>query len=170
MNLEFRVLRPDSGVGWLELHGKAYTQRSGSSARLVAVVKDVTERKLLDDRLRQANVAYETTIDSIFILDVNRRIISANPAFATLTGYEIDEVLNRDPDEFLHARGHSDHFYAQLEALSEARWQGEIDCRRKSARGRSTESGRRGHSLRRRRFRYYRDAQGRAAAQTSGSP
>ena len=132
LNLVFRYMRTDSDVGWLELHGKAYTQRSGSAARLVAVVKDITERKLKDEQLRQANVAYETTIDGIFILDVNHRIISANPAFATLTGYEIDEVLDRNPDEFLHARRHSDHFYTQLEVTAEGRWQGEIACRRKS--------------------------------------
>lgn len=131
LNLVFRYLRPNGTVGWLELHGKACTQRSGSSARLVAVVKDITERTLLDEQLRQANVAYETTIDALFILDINHRIISANPAFATLTGYGIDEVLDRNPDEFLHARRHSDHFYTQLEVISDGRWQGEIACRRK---------------------------------------
>jgi len=131
LNLVFRYMRTDSDVGWLEIHGKAYTQRSGSAAHLVAVVKYITERKLKDEQLRQANVAYETTIDGIFILDVNHRIISANPAFATLTGYEIDEVLDRNPDEFLHARRHSDHFYTQLEVTADGRWQGEIACRRK---------------------------------------
>jgi diguanylate cyclase (GGDEF)-like protein/PAS domain S-box-containing protein len=132
LNLVFRYLRSTGQAGWLEAHAQVYSGTVGTAARLVGVVKDITERKQMEEQLRQAEVVFETTAEGIFIMDEAQRIASVNPAFTAITGYRPEEALGQDPDELLHARRHSDQFYPQLEATLQGQWQGETYCRRKN--------------------------------------
>lgn len=116
LNLVFRYLRSTGQAGWLEAHAQVYSGTVGTAACLVGVVKDITERKQMEEQLRQTEVVFETTAEGIFIMDEAQRIASVNPAFTAITGYRPEEALGQDPDELLHARRHSDQFYPQLEA------------------------------------------------------
>lgn len=127
----FRYLRPGDTPGWIEAYARAYRAAPHAPARVVGVVKDITERRLIEERLRQAGVVLETTGEAIFIMDAARRIISANPAFTEFTGYGSEEAIGADPDVLLHARPHSDQFYLGLPSIPGGRWQGETNCRRK---------------------------------------
>jgi diguanylate cyclase (GGDEF)-like protein/PAS domain S-box-containing protein len=129
VNLVFRCQRPSSAVGWIEAHAKAYRATPSASARVVGVLKDITDRRQTEERLRQAGVILETTAEGIFIMDRDRHIVSVNPAFIAITGYRAEQVLGCDPDVLLHVRRHSDQFYPRLESTAEGRWQGDIDCR-----------------------------------------
>jgi PAS domain S-box-containing protein len=115
LNLVFRYLRPNGQEGWIEAHAQIYSGTVGAAARLVGVVKDITERKQMEEQLEQAKVVFETTAEGIFIMDEAQRIASVNLAFTGITGYRPEEVLGQDPNELLHARRHSDQFYPRLE-------------------------------------------------------
>ena len=82
--------------------------------RLVGTVQDITERRRMEVRLRQAAVVFETTAEGIFILDAGRHIISVNPACCDLTDYTAEEILGGDPEVLLHGRPHSVEFYPRL--------------------------------------------------------
>ncbi len=132
LNLVFRYLRPNGQAGWMEAHAKVYSGTVGAAARFVGVVKDITERKQMEEQLEQAKVVFETTAEGIFIMDEAQRIASVNLAFTGITGYRPEEVLGQDPNELLHARRHSDQFYPRLETTLRGQWQGETYCRRKN--------------------------------------
>ena len=132
VNGTFRSIRPGGGIGWIEVYAKGYPGADRVSCRLVGVFKDITERRRREEQLRQAAVIYETATEGIAILDVTRRVVSINPAFTVLTGHTLEEVFGQDPERFLHARPHSNHFYSQLEGTAEEQRQGEIQCRRKN--------------------------------------
>ncbi|MEC5400016.1 two-component system response regulator [Uliginosibacterium sp. H1] len=116
---------------WAELHARVFDEPAGAR-RVVGVIRDVTERRLHEEQLRQASVVFQTTAEGILVLDESRRIVSANPAFCRLTGYDIEEVRGLDPDTFLHARRHSDQFYPRLLETERGYWHGEIACLRKN--------------------------------------
>ncbi|WP_148715974.1 two-component system response regulator [Chitinolyticbacter meiyuanensis] len=120
--------RPDGTPLWLDLHAKFHHNDGGP--RVIGVVRDVTERRLNEERLRQAAVVFQSTPQCIIVTDAARRVISVNPAFSELTGHSVDSVLGADPDEFLHLRRHSDQFYPRLLANPDGYWHGEIACRR----------------------------------------
>ncbi len=126
-----RMRREDGIFIWVEVHAKSFRTLPDEGCRLVGVLCDVTERREMEEKLRQASVVFRTTAEGIAIMDATRGIISVNPAFCSLTGYSAAEVIGRNPDEFLHARRHSDSFYARLEASEQGYWNGEISCRQK---------------------------------------
>ncbi|MBK1734710.1 diguanylate cyclase [Halorhodospira abdelmalekii] len=102
--------------------------------RMVAVyLRDVTERKRAEERLRQSAAVFESTSEGVFIADSRGRIVDVNRAFSVITGYERSEVIGRSP-RFLQSGRHPPSFYRELwrRLENEGRWQGEIWNRRKS--------------------------------------
>jgi diguanylate cyclase (GGDEF)-like protein/PAS domain S-box-containing protein len=132
IDTQVRLRNGNESYRWVELHAKTFPQASGDGVRVIGVASDVTEQHELLDRLRNTQAAIDAVGDGIVILDSQRKIQSVNHAFGTLTGYTADEVLGRDPDDFLHARRHSDQFYPRIDRLAGGRWKGEIACRRKN--------------------------------------
>lgn len=129
VNQQFPYLRPEGGTGWLQLH--AAVCQGNDAVRLTGVIQDITERHRLEDEMRQSAAVFETLSEGLFTLDANGLLTSANPAFERLTGYNLDETLGRDPEDFLHARRHSDQFYTHLVERHDGQWQGETQCKRK---------------------------------------
>jgi diguanylate cyclase (GGDEF)-like protein/PAS domain S-box-containing protein len=128
-HVTIRLRREDGRYIWAEVHAKSF--RNGKRERLIGVICDVTQRREMENKLRQASVVFKTTAEGIAIMDSERRILSINPAFTMLTGFTACEVVGRDPDDILHARRHADPFYARLELEPNGYWNGETVCRRK---------------------------------------
>lgn len=129
----FRFRRGEGEHRWVELHARAYPEDGGEVTRLIGVIRDVTERRTLEDRLQQAGVVFETTAEAILITGTDQRIQSVNPAFTSLTGYAADEVVGKTIEQVVHARRHSNGFYTRLARTTDGHWQGEITVRRKDA-------------------------------------
>ncbi len=106
---------------------------SGSALGFLCVIRDVTEPKRLEHKLRQAAAVFENTTEGVVLTDANGRIISVNQAFAGITGYELDEVIGNTPRIWKSNR-HDESFYQSLWAsLQETgQWRGEIWNRRKN--------------------------------------
>ena len=103
----------------------------------------VIKRALRDSQARaqylkmekQANIqttALEAAANGIIITDKNGRILFANQAFCTLTGYSAEEVYGRTTS-FLKSGRHDDLFFSALwRTINAGRiWRGEITNRRK---------------------------------------
>jgi PAS domain S-box-containing protein len=53
--LEFRILRPDGGIRWVESFGAVLRDELGRPRRVVGMATDITERKQKERALREAN-------------------------------------------------------------------------------------------------------------------
>jgi diguanylate cyclase (GGDEF)-like protein/PAS domain S-box-containing protein len=100
--------------------------------RIFVFIEDITERVVQENRLALAVRVYETMEQAVMVTDAENRIISINPAFTRITGYDLSEVLGQNPSIFSSGR-HNEVFYAamwhSLETLGQ--WEGEIWDRRK---------------------------------------
>jgi PAS domain S-box-containing protein len=49
--VQYRVIRPDGSIIWVEKHGRALFDRNGEMQRMIGMVVDITERKLAEEAL-----------------------------------------------------------------------------------------------------------------------
>jgi len=104
----------------------------GGEQRILAVVRDISERKHVDAELRIAAIAFESQ-DGIVVTNADNIILRVNRAFTGITGYTAEEVVGHTPSIFKSGR-HDAAFYAAMweNILHDGSWHGEIWNRRKS--------------------------------------
>ncbi|MCB1738530.1 MAG: diguanylate cyclase, partial [Gammaproteobacteria bacterium] len=90
-------------------------------------------RKEHEDRLRQAAAVLNSTHEGVIVTSLDGRIVVANPAFTTITGYSQAEMIGKTP-AVLRSGIHDDAFYKELwqNIESQGFWQSEIWNRNKS--------------------------------------
>lgn len=71
----------------------------GHPMSIGAIGRDITERKILEDALRESEREFEalfsSSLDNITLVDLDGHVIAWNPAAEKLTGYKEDEVLGK---------------------------------------------------------------------------
>ncbi len=115
---------------WVEVHLRyAYI---GQDARIIAVVRDISERKQAETEQRLAATSFET-INSILITDRHGTILRVNRAFCEMTGYSAREVVGQNP-RLLHSGRQDSAFYREMWQIlhDKGQWRGEIWNRRKN--------------------------------------
>lgn len=83
--------------------------------------------------MKLAALVYQRSSEAMMVTDANKCIISVNPAFTDVTGYQPDEVIGKNP-KILSAGLNSKEFYRTMwQSISTTgKWQGEIQNRRKN--------------------------------------
>ncbi|WP_180126683.1 PAS domain S-box protein [Rhodoferax sp. BLA1] len=116
---------------WRESSAKYQYDEAGRLLRTCFVVRDITQRRQVEEVLRIAAAAFET-MDAILITDTRSVIRMVNPAFTKSTGYTADEAVGQTP-RFLRSGRHNDDYFHQLwdTVCGTGRWQGEIWDRHK---------------------------------------
>jgi PAS domain S-box-containing protein len=109
----FHKLRKDGTLLYVEARGTAFTYKG--QPHILAVVRDITERKEAEAQLREKEEQYrsifEATMDGLVITDLRTgRLIAVNPAFAQMHGYTVEELLKLHPTQFIHPDDHSKFF------------------------------------------------------------
>ena len=61
---------------------------------VMGVVRDITERKQAESRLRLLSSAVEQSTEGLAVADMEGRLLFVNPAFARMHGYEPDELVD----------------------------------------------------------------------------
>ena len=114
---EYRVVRPDGEVRWVEARGMAIAGADGRPSRTIGTVRDITRRKRAQQQLEELNRSLESKVaertrernamwrlsrDLMLVLDTRLRIVAINPIVAELTGYSPDEVIGQPLARFIH--------------------------------------------------------------------
>ncbi|GAA0593063.1 PAS domain S-box protein [Caenispirillum bisanense] len=128
---EARLVRADGSRAVVNLHTTLITAPDG--ARLhIATIKDITERKRIEDELRTLSSALDQSAAAVVITDARGIIEYVNDRFTKLTGWDADEVKGR-PAEILADPDGGPEADAMAKAMSQGRpWKGEARGRRKT--------------------------------------
>lgn len=123
---------PNGRVSWVTTTKLPLRDLDGAIIGTFGVSRDITARKLAEDRLRKLTRAVDQCPVSIVITDAAGIIEYANPYFAKTTGYSLSEVVGQNP-RVLKSGLHSAEFYREMWATlaAGAEWTGELQNRRK---------------------------------------
>lgn len=114
---------------WFELGLSPLRNKDKSIIGRLITFRDITEKRQVDERIRQLSRAVEASPASIVITDVDARIQYVNPKFTKVSGYTLEEVKDT---KFLKTDQTLPEEHRQLwETVTAGReWHGEF-CNRK---------------------------------------
>ncbi|MDR7152814.1 PAS domain S-box-containing protein [Hydrogenophaga palleronii] len=120
--------RRDGSVFWAEV-----STRQVDARRFVSVLRDVTERRAQDQKLRLLSMAMEQCAESVHITDLDARLQYVNAAGLANSGYELHEMLGQNPSMLNSGRTPADSYRAMWDHLLEGKpWRGRFFNRRKN--------------------------------------
>ena len=93
---EYRVMRPDDQVQWVNVRGRTITDARGRAVRMIGVVLDVTDRQAAFAALAESEGRFRLIADSapalIWMTDAQGRIVFVNRHYETLFGRPAEEM------------------------------------------------------------------------------
>ncbi|MWV40020.1 PAS domain S-box protein [Natrialba sp. INN-245] len=115
----------DGKTFWADIRLKPVT--IDGQQRVVALIRDITEKKHREQELEAFREAVEHAGHAIYITDMDGEIQYVNPAFEEATGYSVDEAIGNTP-KLLKSGEHDTEFYEELweTILDGDVWQSEL--------------------------------------------
>ena len=93
--VELTYRKKDGSLFQAEIHSQ-YFKDNGSSG-VIGLLRDISERKLIENQLVKLSTAVEQSPAVVLITDAHGTIEYVNPMFTELTGYSIEEAKGRNP-------------------------------------------------------------------------
>lgn len=95
--LEIQHYDANKNIKWVAINAKFLRDENGNPFGVQGVTTDITERKLVDGELKRSedekSKILSATLSGLFIYDIiNRKFEYTNPAYTTITGWNIDEL------------------------------------------------------------------------------
>ena len=112
--MQYRVIRPNGQIRWIEATGRAYfreIQGVRKAVRFIGTTLDVTERKQAEETTGRLAAIVESSEDAIIAKTLDGTILSWNHGAEKLYGYSAQEAVGKSilmlvspeqPDELLH--------------------------------------------------------------------
>lgn len=104
----------------------------GNDSAFMSWVRDITEKKQMEDLMQKLSTAISQNPASIIITDLDGKIEYVNPQFTKLTGYSFNELEGKTL-RILNSKYHPQDFYEKIwkTILSGKAWKGETYNKRK---------------------------------------
>jgi len=109
VNSQYRIIRKDSSVRWVEKKITPILDEAGKLVRYDGVIRDITRRKEVDERYRKSEEMYrqivETAQEGIWTIDENEKTSFANKKMADMLGYTLAEMIGKELYDFMDEAG-----------------------------------------------------------------
>ncbi len=139
--LEFqcRLRHADGHYVEAETSARFVPNEYGEFIATVLVIRDITERKQLENALQYSEERFrsitENVADLIVLTDGNRRISFASPSYKTILGYEVEKLQNTPIFDLVHPNDADHIMNVTLAARSNGQQNFEIEHRLRHADG-----------------------------------
>jgi diguanylate cyclase (GGDEF)-like protein/PAS domain S-box-containing protein len=132
-SVEKRYIRKDGQVVWVLLSVSPLWRPGQEQQACLAIVRDISKRKKVEEDLVFASKVFEHSIEGIVVTDSAGTILQVNSAFSMVTGYSAAEAVGQNP-RILKSNRHTPAFYEEMwrRLMEEGQWTGEIWNRRKN--------------------------------------
>jgi PAS domain S-box-containing protein len=103
--VQYRLLRPDGNVLWLERRARAFYDDEGKLQHIVGVVADITDRKQAEHKLRESEDRLAgivgSAMDAIIAVDEEQQVVLFNAAAEKMFGCSQSEAVGTIVDRFI---------------------------------------------------------------------
>lgn len=110
---EIKVVHKNGNIITTEINHHFITNPYTGRIEGTGVMRDITERKKVQDKLLMLSKALEQSPVAIVITDLNSKIEYVNLGFTRQTGYSLEEALGKNPN-ILNSGHHSSEFYKKI--------------------------------------------------------
>jgi PAS domain S-box-containing protein len=105
-HVEYRIVRPDGAVRWVEGLGQVFCDEHGRPDRMVGVCTDITERNQAEERFR---LAVEAAPAAMIMVDERGTIVLINALTEAILGYDRHEIVGQPLDRVVPPRFRERH-------------------------------------------------------------
>jgi PAS domain S-box-containing protein len=96
-NLKTKYYRPGNAE-WVSQYYYAIMDDQGRVERVVTLTEDITERKRVDEKLRESEQRHrailKTAMDGFWLVDIQGNLLEVNETYCQMSGYTEQELLN----------------------------------------------------------------------------
>jgi PAS domain S-box-containing protein len=104
--MEKRYRRKDGSVVWVHLTGSAVRDKTGKPRYYVGMIKDIGDRKLAEQALRESERRFKNTFENAAVgmahVGLDGRFIRFNGSLCRITGYSAEELTGLTFQEITH--------------------------------------------------------------------
>ncbi|MFS0516318.1 PAS domain S-box protein [Nostoc sp. UIC 10607] len=124
---EYRVVWPDGSLHWLNCKGQVYYNEIGQPIRMIGTNRDVTERKLAEQKILEQAALLDIATDAILVRDFQSQILFWNKGAERIYGWLSSEVIGKNLHEIFYPEGTQHQIEEPLKNVIESgSWQGEL--------------------------------------------
>jgi nitrogen fixation negative regulator NifL len=132
-SLEKRYIRKDRSTIWVIISASLVRTPHAARPHFIAVIKDITERKQTEGRVRQLSLAVEQSPVLVVITDLQGRMIYVNRMFTEVTGYSFEECIGQNPRILKSGESPSSTYKELWACITSGKiWRGEFHNRKKN--------------------------------------
>ena len=103
--VEYHIITNDGRKALIETSVSLIRGEKGEPKSIVAVARDITERRRIEEALRESEKRYrllaENLRDVIWTVDMNWRLTYVSPSITQLAGYSVEEYITKNWDEIV---------------------------------------------------------------------
>lgn len=104
--VDFRVIRDDKTVGWVEDRGYIIRDGKGKATRIIGASHDITERKNAEEKVLLSEKRFKSLVQNgselLGILDIEGNYIYVSPSSKNILGYEPEFLVGKNALTLIH--------------------------------------------------------------------
>jgi two-component system, cell cycle sensor histidine kinase and response regulator CckA len=116
----------DGSIYWVDTTIVPFLNADGKPYQYVAIRHDITQLKLAESQIRQQAELLDKSQDAILVRDMDDRTLYWNKSAELMYGWRADEVLGKQPGEFLYREVPESFKEAQRVVLERGEWRGQL--------------------------------------------
>jgi PAS domain S-box-containing protein len=133
LNYEEPQNKLDGSIGWLRTNKVPLRDKNGQVIGVLGTYEDITERKQMDEKVRQLSRAVEQSPVSIVITNKDGNIEYVNRKFTEVTGYSFSEAIGKNPRILKSGELPAELYQRMWECIRDGQeWRGEFHNRKKN--------------------------------------